>query len=121
MLTISFVLMAAGIGLAALAPSLMWIITAQVIHGFSIGLSYPVLMGLAIENVPTDQRSTTLGLHQSIYAIGLFAGPWLSGILADSFGIQLMFAATALACLILGVIGVRWLFNAKMDNRVKNE
>jgi DHA1 family multidrug resistance protein-like MFS transporter len=121
MLTISFVLMAAGIGLAALAPSLNWIFAAQVIHGYSIGLSYPVLMGLAIENVPADERSTALGLHQSIYAIGLFAGPWLSGILADSFGIQPMFATTALACLILGVIGVRWLFNEKIDNRAKIE
>ena len=121
MLTISFVLMAAGIGLAALAPSLMWIFAAQVIHGFSIGLSYPVLMGLAIENVPADERSTALGLHQSIYAIGLFAGPWLSGILADSFGIQPMFAITALACLMLGVLGVRWLFNGKTDDRAKIE
>lgn len=110
MLTISFVLMAAGIGLAAIAPSLVWIFAAQVIHGLSIGLSYPVLMGLAIENVPPEERSTAMGLHQSIYAIGLFAGPWVSGILADFLGIQPMFAITALACLILGVLGVRWLF-----------
>jgi len=71
-----------------------------------------------MENVPTDQRSTTLGLHQSIYAIGLFAGPWLSGILADSFGIQPMFAITALACLILGVLGVRWLFLDRPSDRI---
>ncbi|NTW99761.1 MAG: MFS transporter, partial [Geobacteraceae bacterium] len=64
-----------------------------------------------------DERSTALGLHQSIYAIGLFAGPWLSGILADSFGIQPMFGITALGCLILGVLGVRWLFRNRDQDR----
>lgn len=121
MLIACFILMAAGIGLASFAPSLAWIFAAQVFHGLSIGLSYPVLMGLAIENVLPDERSTAMGLHQTIYSIGYFVGPLLSGFLADSFGIQPMFAITALACLMLGVLGVRWLFNEKTDDRAKIE
>ena len=40
-----------------------------------------------------------MGLHQAVYAIGMFAGPWLSGILADAMGIRPMFGVTAFACL----------------------
>jgi predicted MFS family arabinose efflux permease len=44
-----------------------------------------------------------MGLHQAVYAIGMFAGPWFSGILADSIGIQPMLGVTGFGCLVLGV------------------
>lgn len=117
MLIVSFIFMAAGIGLAAFAPLLAWVFIAQLFHGLSIGLSYPVLMGLAIENVPLDERSSAMGLHQTIYSVGYFVGPLLSGILADSLGIQSMFGITALGCLILGALGVCWLFPNRAQDR----
>jgi hypothetical protein len=43
-------------------------------------------------------------------AIGIRFEPSAHG---EPFGIQPMFAITALACLILGVLGVRWLFLAR--------
>jgi predicted MFS family arabinose efflux permease len=66
-------------------------------------------MGLSIRRVAADQRATAMGLHQAVYAIGMFSGPWLSGILADDLGIQPMFGLTALACLLLGLSVTRWL------------
>jgi MFS family permease len=42
-----------------------------------------------------------MGLHQSVYSIGMFAGPWLSGILADAIGLRPMFAVTAFTCLVV--------------------
>jgi MFS family permease len=50
-----------------------------------------------------------MGLHQSVYAIGMFAGPWLSGILADAIGIQPMLGVTAFAVLAIGLSGARLL------------
>ncbi len=50
-----------------------------------------------------------MGLHQAVYAVGMFAGPWLSGALADRIGIQPMLGVTALACLLLGLPAARWL------------
>ena len=50
-----------------------------------------------------------MGLYQSVYAIGMFSGPTLSGILADQIGIQPMFVVTAVVCLTLGLIGTRLL------------
>ncbi len=101
----SFVLMTAGLAIIAFATSVEWIFIAYTCFGFAGGITYPVLMGLAIENVPTGQRSTAMGIHQSIYGIGTFAGPWMSGILARWLGIQPMFGVTACACLLLGLVG----------------
>ncbi len=99
----------AGLAAAAIAPSLGLIFLAQFLIGISGGVSYPVLMGMSIEHVDDAQRSTAMGLHQSVYAIGMFAGPWLSGIMAEAIGIQFMFGVTAGAALVLGFIGMRWL------------
>ncbi len=106
---IAFVLLAGGIGLAALAPSLAIIFVAQFLIAVAQGISYPVLMGMSIRDVADAERNTAMGLHQSVYAIGMFAGPWLSGLLADAIGIRPMFGVTAFACLALGVFLIRLL------------
>jgi len=98
----SFALLFAGLGIAALAPTLAVIFIAQFVLGMSQGIGYPVLMGLSIRFVSNANRTTATGLHQAVYAIGMFGGPWLSGILADAIGIQPMFGVTAFASLFLG-------------------
>jgi MFS family permease len=60
-------------------------------------------MGSSIRYVADPERNTAMGLHQAVYAIGTFAGPWLSGLLADSIGLRSMFGVTALACLVLSL------------------
>ena len=62
-------------------------------------------MGMSIINVAEGQRSTAMGLHQAVYGLGMFAGPWVSGLLATSLGIQPMFASTAVVVLGLGLLG----------------
>ena len=100
---LGFVLLAMGLGGAAIAQSLVLIFVAQFCIGLAQGITYPVLMGLSIRHVADEQRSTAMGLHQSIYAVGMFAGPAVSGLLADAVGIRPMFGVTAFFCLALGV------------------
>lgn len=106
---VSFVLMSVGIGLVAVAPSLMLIFVAQFCLGVAQGLGYPVLMGMSIRDVADAERNTAMGLHQSVYGLGMFAGPWLSGMLADAIGIRQMFGVTAFACLVIGLFMIRLL------------
>jgi len=78
---LSFVLLSAGIGGAALAPSLPLLFVSQFCIGLAQGIGYPVLMGMSIRYVADVERTTAMGLHQSVYAIGMFGGPWLGGCL----------------------------------------
>ncbi|MDX9832125.1 MAG: MFS transporter, partial [Anaerolineae bacterium] len=84
----------------------LWI--AHLFIGVALGISYPVLMGLSIREVGETERSTAMGLHQAVYAAGMFAGPWLSGILADAMGLRPMLGVTAFACLAVGTVLAGW-------------
>jgi MFS family permease len=103
----SFVLLSAGTGGAALASSLLLVFVAQFCVALAQGISYPVLMGMSIQQVADAERTTAMGLHQALYAIGMFGGPWLSGMLADAMGIRPMFGVTAFICLGLGLFVTR--------------
>lgn len=109
MVAISFGLIGLGMGALSLAKGLPLVFAGQVMMGLASGVGYPVLMGLSIRFVDERQRATAMGLYQSVYAIGMFSGPWLSGIIADGIGIQPMFAITGVACLVLGLVGTRLL------------
>lgn len=81
-----------GLVLAALGAAML---------GLAQGVLNPVLMGMSIQYVADAERTTAMGLHQSVQAIGMFAGPWFSGILAEALGLRPMLGITTLACLVL--------------------
>ena len=101
----SFTLLGISIAGLVLAPTVAWLFILQIMMGTATGIGYPVLMGSSIRFVQGPERATAMGLHQAVYAIGMFAGPWLSGILAGALGLRPMFGFTAAFCLIVGVIG----------------
>jgi MFS transporter, DHA1 family, multidrug resistance protein len=106
---LSFVILAGGILAAAFGNTLVFVVVAQFTIGLSTGINYPILMGMSIVHVDESQRATAMGVYQSVYAVGMFTGPWLSGLLADAIGIQPMFAVTGFVILALGLSGVYWL------------
>jgi len=101
----SYGLFAAAIILAALAKRIPLLFLCQGCLGVAHGMGYPVLMGMTIRYVPALSRSSAMGLHQSVYAAGIFVGPWASGALADALGIRPMFGLTAAVVLVLGSSG----------------
>jgi len=105
MVLLSFVLFAAGTAAAAVAQSLLAVFALQFLLGIANGVGYPVLMGMSIRQVDEAERATAMGFHQAVYAIGMFAGPALSGVLADRWGLTPMFLITAVACLVVGIAG----------------
>jgi MFS family permease len=91
----SFAVFAAGAILAAIGQSIAVLFISTVLMGLANGLFFPILLGLSIQHVDTAHRSTAMGIHQAVYAIGMFSGPWIGGILADAVGIRAMFAIIA--------------------------
>ncbi|MGA2481022.1 MAG: MFS transporter [Spirochaetia bacterium] len=95
----SFVLFSLGAVLAAFGQSIFLLFVSTVVMGLANGLFFPILLGLSIQGVDAAHRSTAMGIHQSVYAIGMFTGPWIGGIIADAVGIRTMFAIIAAFCL----------------------
>jgi MFS family permease len=99
LLPASFVLQAAGILTAAFAPSLPVLFAAAIMMGLATGASYPTLMGLSVARAAPEERATAMGVHQAVYAIGMFTGPWYGGVLAETLGLRTMFGLTAVLLL----------------------
>ena len=91
MLLITFFVASLGIVGAALAPSLALLFVCAAAIGFAHGFRYPTLMGMSVQRVETSQRSTAMSIHQALYAVGMFSGPWLGGVLANTVGLKFMF------------------------------
>jgi MFS family permease len=66
---------------------LRWMIVCQAIIGLGVGMSFPVLMGLALQAVEPEARASAMGVFQSIYAVGMTLGPLFSGMIAGRWGI----------------------------------
>ncbi len=105
-------LMALSFGLLAFFRGIPGLFISQILGGLGAGISLPTLMGMSIEKVDDSRRSTAMGLHQSVYAVGMFAGPWLSGILAKAMGIQPMFGWSTAAFLALATFNM-WAMREK--------
>ena len=71
--------------------------------GFSLGLIFPVLLDQVykINHIPAPK--TVMGFYQSIYSIGIVAGPMLAGYASKRAGVESVFIMAAVF-LFIGVI-----------------
>ncbi|MGQ9500469.1 MAG: MFS transporter [Anaerolineae bacterium] len=97
---VSCISAALGTALAAHTSSLTLLYVAQVFLGIGFGIGYSVTMGMSIRHVEDRERTTAMGLYQALYSIGMFTGPWVSGMLADAMGIRMMLFVTAFVTLL---------------------
>ena len=72
----------------------------QGLGGLGRGLAYPILMGLAIQGTPQQEKATAMGFFQAIYAIGMFLGPALGGVIGDTLGLRGVFLCAGIAYLV---------------------
>lgn len=76
------------------------VFATQAINGFALGVIFPLLLGMAVETVPQEKRATAMGAYQSIYAIGIFVGPFFAGLLNSKIGLDAGFYFSGL----LGIV-----------------
>ena len=114
---IGFGLLASGVLLAAISPSLWVLFVAQALTGLAQGAAAPILMGLSIRYVDESERSTAMGLHQTVYAFGMFGGPAISGVIAVWLGIRPMLGITAVVIFALSILLMRLFIKHVPDER----
>jgi predicted MFS family arabinose efflux permease len=96
-------LFAFGVLLAGFAPAVWTLFLAQGCIGFAWGICYPVVIAMSFSRVAEVQRNTAMGVFQTGCSLGVFAGSWVSGLLASLLGIRAMFGMTAFALLVLAL------------------
>ncbi|WP_251028758.1 MFS transporter [Bacillus sp. ISL-18] len=84
------------------------LLAVQIFSGFSLGLIFPLLLGLAIEKIAPEKRATAMGAYQAIYAIGIFAGPFFAGIFNSLMGIKAGFYFVGILGLVAVLLIIIW-------------
>jgi len=83
--------MTIAVGAVPLVSTLLPLGGLQVLNGIGRGAINTILIGLSLRAAPPAERATAMGAYQAIYAIGMFAGPAVSGPVADSLGLNAVF------------------------------
>ena len=90
-LLLSCAAMALSIGAVPLISTLLPLGALQVVNGLGRGAMNTILIGLSLRAAPPAERATAMGAYQAIYAIGMLAGPAVSGPVADHMGLDAVF------------------------------
>ncbi len=87
---------------------LMTIYIMQAVSGIGYGVATGALSGYVIKSVEPRYRATAVGIFQSIFAIGIFAGPVIMGAVIEAVSFDAAFwvilAQTALAAILSMVL-----------------
>jgi MFS family permease len=104
LVTLGLAVVALATALVPATHSFSWLLLARLLFGLGSGLTYPVLMGMSIKAVPQQERATAMGAFQAIYALGMTAGPALSGLVSQSLSLPAVFWLTAALSLFGGAL-----------------
>jgi MFS family permease len=92
------------------------LIIASGLGSFGRGFAYPILMGLAIQGVPAEDKATAMGFYQAVYAIGMFLGPATGGFIGDAFGLKGVFFCASIIYVAASVMSAFMLPGRKSKN-----
>lgn len=95
---LGFSLMMGAVLLFARVGSIHWIYVLQFVFGLGRGAIFPLFNACATCHLPPQLRATGNATFQAIYALGMFAGPALSGALSDLFSIPVTFVILGGIC-----------------------
>ena len=88
-----------------MSKTLFLLYIIQLIGGFGRSMLMTLLMSNAVKYVPSAQRSTAMGVYQSVYSLGMTLGPVMMGAMLDLSG---SFTFAFLVMAIIPVVGLFW-------------
>ncbi|MCX6022110.1 MAG: MFS transporter [Chloroflexi bacterium] len=116
-LALGMALLAVGTIAIPFTGALWPLVLCQIISGAGRGVTQPALLALAIRDAAPSERATAMGVYQALYSVGMFAGPPVSGAIADAAGLPTVFAVAGAACLAGGQCDYRCAFRASTHSR----
>lgn len=93
----------------------------QALAGFSFGMAFAVFMSLSVVNTQADEQSTRMGLFQTIYSCGMFAGPVIMGVMMQYINISsgyILIAALSLVTALVVPLAVRLVNQRQSVNNI---
>nr|WP_310943920.1 MFS transporter [Paenibacillus doosanensis] len=105
---IGFVCSAACTAAISMVSSFSMLVVTQMFNGLFQGLHFPLLLTLVIQKIRQDKRATAMGFYQAVYAVGMFAGPFLAGWINEWGGLKSGFYFAGILGFIAAGLTVIW-------------
>lgn len=103
----ALVLMLVAQALAALAPTLTWLVVLRGVQGLACSAIPPMVMGLLGTFYP-DRRLAVMGAWAAANGVGQAIGPPTGGLINDAWGWRSIFLLLTVACAV--VLACTWRF-----------
>lgn len=101
--------------LVPLATNLSQLYLIQILGGSASTLTFGVLIGQSVRDIPQHLRAVGMGIYQALYGIGMTLGPIVMGLLIDLGGLRSAFWSVAGFALLS--VGLAWaLLNIQPEN-----
>ncbi len=113
-LVIGILLTALCTALLPLLPNFAWLVASQMLAALGVGLLLGLLLGLCVRDIEPQYRTSGMGFYQSVYAIGMVAGPVLTGWLAERSTLATAFRVIAVIALLTALL-TAWKMPARTD------
>ena len=117
MIVFGFILTGVFTATIPFTTSFPLLILTQILAGFGRGLSFPLLMGLSIQDVEEHKRATAMGFFQAIYGLGMFLGPIIMGVIGDHASLSDGFVILGAACILTAFLTMAMVRSAKGRGR----
>jgi MFS family permease len=99
------VLLSASMFLARLASGLMGFALPLFLYGVGSGIMTPVVLDFIAKRTSKEALGSAMGVHEGVYGVGMFIGPFAGGLIADAYGASTMYALLVAASLLILPLG----------------
>lgn len=99
------VLLAASMFLARLASGLMGFALPLFLYGVGSGIMTPVVLDFIAKRTSKEALGSAMGVHEGVYGVGMFIGPFAGGLIADTYGASTMYTLLVAASLLILPLG----------------
>jgi predicted MFS family arabinose efflux permease len=99
------VLLAASMFLARLASGVMGFALPLFLYGVGSGIMTPVVLDFIAKRTSKEALGSVMGVHEGVYGVGMFIGPFAGGLIADAYGASTMYTLLVAASLLILPLG----------------
>lgn len=115
----SFALASVPVGITTFATpyfeDLILLTTLRLIAGVGTGIIFSSCMSSIVRRFNENYQASAMGIFQAIYAIGMFTGPILSGVIAAKIGLESVFIISSIVSILIIFVS----FSMKSDELAK--
>jgi MFS family permease len=84
-----------------------------VLYGLGSGIMTPVALDFISKRTPERLRGTAMGVHESIYGVGMCLGPLVGGAIADIYSASTLYSILVLVSFLILPLGYVMTHEAK--------